>query len=82
MIWNSPLPARLKIVRNAAFVFPFIDLMWSSMLPLLFIVIPKYFYLFVFSYDNSPILRSIVGYCDQTFAKLYVVSFGYFVSGV
>ena len=59
MLWNSSFPARVKIICSAAPVFPLVFFMWSSMLPLLFMVMPRYLYVLVCSSGWSPIVISV-----------------------
>ena len=57
-IWlKFVLPARLKIFCSAASVLPLSFFMWSSIEPLLLIVIPRYLYVYVLSIVMSPSLN-------------------------
>ena len=51
------LPARLNIVCSAASVLPLSFFMWSSIVPLLLIVIPRYLYVSVLSITMFPSLN-------------------------
>ena len=51
------LPARLNIVCSAASVLPLSFFMWSSIVPLLLIVIPRYLYVSVLSITRFPSLN-------------------------
>ena len=51
------LPARLNIVCSAASVLPLSFFMWSSIVPLLLIVIPRYLYVSVLSITMVPSLN-------------------------
>ena len=59
MLWNSSFPASVRIICSAALVFPLAFFMWSSMLPLLLMVMPRYLYVLVFSSGWSPIVISV-----------------------
>ena len=53
------LPARLKIVCSAASVLSLSFFMWSSIEPLLLMVIPRYLYVSVLSISISPSLNLV-----------------------
>ena len=52
-------PAILKIVWIVASALPFNLLMWSSIVPLLFIVVPRYVYVVTFSRSICPGLNMV-----------------------
>ena len=58
---KSLLPAMLNMVCSAASVFPFVFLIWSSIVPLLFIVVPRYLYVVVLSRFICPSLKGVSG---------------------
>ena len=57
MLWNSSFDASVSIVWRATSVFPLSFFIWSSKFPLLFMVIPRYLYMSVWSMVWSPIFR-------------------------
>ena len=54
-------PAILKIVWIVASALPFNLLMWSSFVPLLFILVPRYLYVVTFSRSICPSLNGVSG---------------------
>ena len=71
MLWNSLFPASVKIICSAVSVLSFL----SSMLPLLFMVIPRYLYVLVFpvlTYYLYGLVYGLVHYFCFSLVFLYM----------
>ena len=70
---KSLLPAMLNMVCSAASVFLYVFVIWSSMVPLLFIVVPIYLYVIVLSRLIFPNLNAVSGYFPIVMVWLFLV---------